>query len=186
MKPIAHAVRSLRAVRHYLPGEIDPSVLNRWIDAARWCGSSRNGQPWRFIAVDDRDVLAQLAVLGGYTRHLEGCSMALVVASRRDGPEFSRTFDLGRICQSLMLLAAEDGYGSCIGIFEPRDNMRRAAQLVDVPAELEVDLAIAFGLPAPNDREPSVSPPGRLTVPELLAFGSYRQSWPRPSSPAGT
>jgi len=126
--------------------------------------------------VQNREILRNLASLGDYAGHVGNCSAAIVLASHREGPEFSRSFDLGRVAQSLMLVAAEDGWGSCIAVFEPRANMIKAAQLLDIPSELEVDLALAFGranssLPLDG---PSPSPSGRMKTAELLSVEHFR------------
>jgi nitroreductase len=150
-------------------------MIIAWLESARWCGSGRNSQPWRFISVRSRASLERLSRMGEYTSHLEHCAVALVVASLRCEPEFSRCFDLGRICQSLMLLAAADGVESCPAVFEPLENRLEAKALLAVPPELELDLAIALGV-----RDQSVgseprgpSPKGRLPVPVLLSEERY-------------
>jgi len=49
-----------RAVRLFAPGEVDDATVARLIDAATRAPSSRNSQPWRFIAVRDRAIKDQL------------------------------------------------------------------------------------------------------------------------------
>lgn len=174
---LALSIASLRSVRRYGPDDVTQDQVVSWLTSARWCGSGHNSQPWRFITVRSRETLAQLARLGDYADHLEGCAVAIVVASLRCEPEFSRCFDLGRISQSLMLLAAADGIGSCIAVFEPLERRRKVAAILGVPTDMEVDLAIAFGVPIDDEERISdgPSPRGRLAVDDLLRDESFRK-----------
>lgn len=172
LSAVARAQRSLRAVRHYVDRPVDPDLVNGWLETARWCGSSRNSQPWRFFVIRNRRTLGELAILGECSTHLADASLAIVI-SAVDGPyPFSTTFDLGRVSQSLMLSAHADGVGSCIAIFEPDDNVQRARNLVGVPMSMACNLAIGFGYAseAPAESGPRPSPPGRLALRDLVAF----------------
>jgi nitroreductase len=175
---LATSIASLRAVRRYKPDPIDQTRLAAWLEAARWCGSGKNSQPWRFISVRSRATLTRLSRLGEYTSHLDDCAVAIVVASLHSEPEFSRCFDLGRICQSIMLLAAADGVGSCPAVFEPLENRLEAATLLGVPAEVELDLAIALGVHDQTGRSepPGPSPKGRHPVAVLLSEERYHDN----------
>lgn len=48
------AIASRREVRDYAERAIPAEVRRRILEAGRVAGSSRNGQPWRFVATDDR------------------------------------------------------------------------------------------------------------------------------------
>ena len=55
------ALRTVRQIRQYAPGPVPDDVLAEILEAARWTGSSRNTQPWRFIVVEDPDRRRALA-----------------------------------------------------------------------------------------------------------------------------
>lgn len=79
------AIRGLRAVRHFRADPVGVSVVERIVDTARWTGSARNRQPWRFVAVTDPDARRALSRLGGYAVHLATAPLVLVLASRDNG-----------------------------------------------------------------------------------------------------
>jgi len=166
---ITTAVRSLRAVRYYSDQEIEPAQVRRWVDTARWTGSSKNSQPWRFVTVRDSDRLEALSRLGEHAGHLEGCAVAVAIGMRPGPHPFATALDLGRVVQSLMLAAHADGVGSCVAVFEPAGNVRRAGEMLGAGDELVIDLAIGFGH-ADHTAEPAAgpSPPDRLPVDVLL------------------
>lgn len=167
---VCAAVRELRACRSYSTRAVPEAEVERWIDIARWCGSSRNSQPWRFISVRNQESLAELSVLGDYASHLAGCSVAIAIAMAPGPYPFSRTLDLGRMVQTLILLAHDAGVASCIAVFEPRDHVEVASRLLGLPNGYVVDLALSFGFCARSNTEPSASPSqrGRLPLSALL------------------
>ena len=57
------AMRTLRAVRRLRPDPIPAPVLERVLEAASWAPTGGNVQPWRVIAVRDRELVAQLGLL---------------------------------------------------------------------------------------------------------------------------
>lgn len=161
------AVRSLRATREFTSDAVPDGEFERWLESARWTGSSKNSQPWRFTLVRDRATKALLGDCGDWARHLASAPLVAVV-STVDGPyPFSTIFDTGRIVQSLMLVAAEAGYGSCIAVFEPASNITRVRSAVQIPDDERVDLAIAFGRPATRPGPPSLGR-GRMPGSRLI------------------
>jgi nitroreductase len=57
------AMRTLRAVRRLRPDPIPEDVLARVLEAASWAPTGGNVQPWRAIAVRDRNLVRQLGEL---------------------------------------------------------------------------------------------------------------------------
>jgi len=60
---VYEAMRTLRAVRRLKPDPIPAEVLHRVLEAATWAPTGGNRQPWRIIAVKDREKKARLGVL---------------------------------------------------------------------------------------------------------------------------
>jgi len=137
-------MRSLRAVRRFAAEPVADQVLLDVLDVARWTGSSKNTQPWHLIVVRDRSALQSLANCGPYAGHLAGAQVAIVLVME-DG---NRRFDEGRLAQNLMLAGWAHGVGSCIGSLYPEPNVRRAKELLGVPASKWLHTAISFGYPA--------------------------------------
>jgi nitroreductase len=169
------AIRSLRASRCHSSQRVEDDLLTGWVESARWCGSSRNSQPWRFVAVRDRDTLRTLSRHGDSAYHLAECDVAVVVVATPSPYPFSLVFDLGRVAQCLMLLAHADGVGSCVAVFGPNASVVAAGSLVGIPPEWSAELAIGFGYPRPGPRT-TLSPGGRVPAAELLHWERYSGS----------
>ena len=58
-------LRGLRAVRQLRPDPLPEAVLHDIVEVARWSGSAGNRQPWEFVVVRDRGMLARLATIDG-------------------------------------------------------------------------------------------------------------------------
>jgi nitroreductase len=165
-------VRSLiaqRATRSFLPTPIPAETLTDLVECVRWTGSARNRQPWRFVAVHDAPVRAQLARLGAYAGFLADAPVVLVLLSPEDR-QLDTEFDLGRIAQSITLAAAAAGLGSCVASLYPDDQARRAANLVRAEPGWSARHAIAVGHPAapPTRSGRSAVPRGRHDTADLL------------------
>ena len=55
------AIASRREVREYEPRALPPEVEERILDAGRLSGSAKNRQPWRFVVIESRDTIDQIA-----------------------------------------------------------------------------------------------------------------------------
>ncbi len=60
---IYEAMRTLRAVRRLRPDPIPDAVLRRVMEAATWAPTGGNRQPWRIIAVKEREPKKRLGAL---------------------------------------------------------------------------------------------------------------------------
>ncbi len=171
-------VRSLRSVRQFVDASIPEDVLNRILQAGRWSGSSKNGQPWQFIVVRQREILEKLAGCGKFAGHLRGAALAIVIVTT---PNYISGFDAGRAAQNMMLAAWSEGIGSCIASMHDEACAKSA---LDVPADKQVQVAISFGYPDPAadttiDGKPRSAVPGnigRRPLDELVFHEKYGYS----------
>ena len=150
---VSDAIRTKRAIRLFtdqpLPEEAVAAILN----AGRRAQSSKNTQPWNFVAVRERATLKALAECGTYAQHLAGAAMAVVVVSVDPAQRWSIMFDCGQSAAYMQLAAWELGIGSCLGTIYEAD---KARALLGVPADQHVNVAISFGYPAPDQQRPAV------------------------------
>lgn len=170
-RTLLEALTSLRATRWFTADPVTDDDLRRVLEAARWTGSARNRQPWRFAVVRDRSRLADLGRLGAYAGHLAGAPLAVLVAVDADVSRDDAEFDAGRAAQNLMLAAHALGLGSCPASFFPAENVTRAGDLIGLKAPWRVRTAISLGRPAPAPEGRSAIPTGRLPLTELVIDG---------------
>jgi nitroreductase len=151
-------LKSLRTVRVFSGEPVSQEALDDILEVARWSGSARNRQPWKFLVVRDRGTLERLAVLEGYAQHLAGAAVAIVLVMAGNPAKFEQeTFDEGRLAERISLAAASHGLGAAVGWFagEGRGAVKR---ILRIPDERLVRTALSLGHPAQNP------PHGRSTL----------------------
>jgi len=141
---ISEAIRTKRAVRQFrnqaLPEETVLAILN----SGRRAQSSKNTQPWHFIAIRNKDTLKSLSKLGQWAMHLEGAALGVAIITPDPASRFSVMFDAGQSAAYMQLAAWELGVGSCLAtIYEPD----QARELLGFPADWHLRIALSFGYP---------------------------------------
>lgn len=167
----AELLRSLAArpaVRSFTKQPVPPQVLEQIVDVARWTGSARNRQPWRFVAVRERESLEKLGALGAYAQHLASAPCALVLLSADNGFQDTE-FDLGKVSQTVALVATALGLGSCLATIYPATNVTIAASLLRVENGWLPRHAISLGYPGAPFTGTRAVTSGRLSTAELLS-----------------
>jgi nitroreductase len=164
------AIRSKRAVRQFRPEPLTEDEVRRILDAGRRSQSSKNSQPWHFIAVRDRDTLRQLSQMGDWLGHVAGAALCVVICIP---VENDRTiwhfFDTGQSAAYMQLAAQELGIGSCLGTIYQPDAVRA---LLGFPADLQARLLISFGYPA-EDLPPGKGKAGRRGLDDVVHWDRW-------------
>lgn len=172
-----HRVRPLlrvRQVREFTDAPVDPDALGSIADAARWSGSSRNTQPWRFVVIRASEILRRLADASQpQTRALETARAAVAIAAiREQGSAVSHAFDEGRAAERMLIAASLLDLGA--GIAWIRSEARPlVAELLGLPDDRFVRTIIAIGHPTEAAREPK-SARGQARLPREETVFSER------------
>jgi nitroreductase len=118
--------------------------VDRIVQAAHLTASSANGQPWHFVAVQNRETLGRLGELAKTGPYIAQAQLAVVVGIEQ-ASRFALS-DASRAVQDMMLVAWSDGVGSnWVGFLNfPQD----VSTLVGIPAQYEVLAIVPFGYPA--------------------------------------
>jgi nitroreductase len=156
-------VASRRSVRKYDPRPVEAEKIELCLEAARLAPSASNGQPWRFIVVDEpalREEVALACVGPGlnFNRFVKQAPVLVVLvlepstALNRIGAIIKRVryplIDIGIAAEHLCLQAAESGLGTCmLGWFDEG----KIKKLLGVPRSRRLGLVITLGYPAPGD-----------------------------------
>jgi nitroreductase len=150
-------IASRRSVRTYRPDPVPEDLILRCLEAARTAPSWRNGQCWRFMVVQDHQMIEQLAAqrIFGYPINSWLTSAPAVVVACADPRESGQHGDLpywavdtAIAMEHLVLAAAALGLGACwIGGFE-EETVRR---LLGIPEPIRIVAYTPLGFPA--DRE---------------------------------
>ncbi|MBI4590598.1 MAG: nitroreductase family protein [Candidatus Rokubacteria bacterium] len=180
---VADAIRTKRAVRDFAPQRLPDDVVRSIVNAGRRAQSSKNTQPWHFIAIQERQMLETLSRLGPFAGHLAGAALGVAVLSPNHAPRWSIMFDAGQAAAYMQLAAWELGVASCLATIYEQDAARN---LLGFPDDLHLNVALSFGYPL----DPTVltAPPragGRRPFEESVHVERWRARAPRPPDPRG-
>ena len=117
-------------------------IKGRILEAARLTASSKNTQHWRFILVQDRKNIANLAADSPTGPWVRGSDFAVIVSIDPKVP--SSTIDAGRVAQDMQLAAWNEGVASGVYTGIRKDELRRD---FGIPSSLEPTIVVAFGYP---------------------------------------
>jgi nitroreductase len=168
---VSEAIRLKRAVRQFKPDPLPEEVILAILNAGRRSQSSKNSQPWHFIAIRDRAILKALSECGNWAGHLAGAPLGVAILTSDPAEKFQTMFDAGQAAAYMQLAGWELGVGSCpASIYEPE----KARQLLGFPADLHLRIALSFGYP--DDESRLTAPPvkgGRKAFDETVHWEKW-------------
>ncbi len=166
------AITSRRQVRSFTDEPLAAEDLRQILEAGRRAPSSRNGQPWDFVVVSDRQQLGRLSgVWQGATWMADStATIALVMPSIDDArEELIGRFDLGQAAMQMMIAAA--GLGIATGQAACMDQPL-AQDVLGFPDGKQCALLIALGYPADRPLTP-IKRPARRDYDDVVHFGTW-------------
>ena len=141
---VYEAIRTILAVRKFQDRPVPAELIHRIVESARLTSSSRNGQPWQFIVIQNRETLkkiGEMAVSGPYTAD---AAFAVAVAYEKESP--FGVSDGSLAIHSMMLTAWEAGVGSNWVGFAGRYGAT-IAPLLGLPDTYDILAVVPFGYP---------------------------------------
>jgi nitroreductase len=170
-------LRRTRQYREFTTEPVDRAALDAIADVARWSGSSRNNQPWRFIVITDEAILRRFWTIGlPQTRALETATAAIaIVLPADDSHEIGNAFDEGRAAERILIAAGMLDLGA--GIAWIQSGIRGAVgEVLDLPSDHFIRTIVAIGHPTDAARQPkSVAGSARLPREETV----FEERWPK-------
>jgi len=168
---VKEAIQTKRAVRQFKDMPLPQEVMTAILNAGRRAQSSKNSQPWEFIAITDKATLKALSECGDWAGHLAGAALGVALLSPDPAEKFQTMFDLGQAAGYMQLAAWELGVGSCpASIYKPE----QARELLGFPAHLHLRIALSFGYP--EDEEALTAAPrkgGRKSLEEAVHWEKW-------------
>jgi len=190
---VAAAIRNRRAVRDYEPKDLERSLIAEVVDEAIWAPSGMNRQPWSFLVIEGRDVLAacsaeakafmlsqaadhpELAAVKGLLEQADfnifynAPALILICATASDEMAVK---DCCLAAQTLMLAAHDRGLGTCwIGFSEGWLNTPQAKRRLGIPEAVRPVAPIIIGHPKAGPGHAPERRPAELRYLEATAGG---------------
>jgi nitroreductase len=168
---VSEAIRTKRAVRQFTDQPLPEETVLAILNAGRRAQSSKNTQPWNFVAVRQRSTLQALSKLGEWAGHLAGAALGVAILTSDPATRFSVMFDAGQAAAYMQLAAWEMGIGSCLAtIYEPE----AARQILAFPEKMHLRIALSFGYPLDaNQLSASPKKGGRKASAEVIHWEKW-------------
>lgn len=182
---VIEAIHARRATRSYSPRKVEEATVRSLLASAVQAPSAMNGQPWRFVVVEERErlkrysdrakaLLLRMAV-DHKTRRYEDMlrdesfnvfydAPTLIVICAKEGGPYVQA-DCWLAAENLMLAACDAGLGSCcIGFAIPLLNTPEIKAELAIPSDTAAIAPIIVGYPA------HAVPPVARTEPQILCW----------------
>ena len=92
----------MRQARQYTSEPVTDDIITELLEIARWTGSSRNTQPWHFIAITDKEILRQISQLRTPINWVAEAPLGIAIVLDGDAA-LSEAYDEGRVTERLMI-----------------------------------------------------------------------------------
>ncbi|RHJ78096.1 nitroreductase family protein [Parabacteroides sp. AM08-6] len=151
MESFATLIKTRRSTRKFTDRLLNPEQVEMILRAALMAPASKRSNPWQFVVVEDKEMLAKLATCKkAGSAFLEGCALAVVVLA--NVMESDVWVEDASVASIYMQLQAEDlGLGSCWCQIRNRftaddtDANQYVRDLLNIPYQLDVLSIIGFG-----------------------------------------
>ncbi|MCG8684327.1 MAG: nitroreductase family protein [Desulfobacterales bacterium] len=147
-------IRQRRSIRQFTSEPISKEIRDQLIEAALRSPSSRSFNPWRFIVVDDPDLLEKLSKAKPHgASFLKNAPLGIVVCADATASDVW-VEDCSIASAFIHLAAASLGLGSCWIQIRKRDHSQDLSadtyikDLLLAPDNLMIESIIAIGYPA--------------------------------------
>jgi nitroreductase len=155
-------IRNRRSVRRYTDAPIPRVDLETIVDCARLAATGSNKQPWDFIVVTDRTMIAEFKVSGTWIT-----ASAAVIVVVMDPKSRWWIEDGAAAIENMLLAGTALGYGTCWveGDALPREALFK--KLLGIPEDKRVMALIPIGVPA------EIPSPAKKPLEQVIHWEKY-------------
>lgn len=139
-----------RSIRKFTNQAVEPEKIDRLLRAAMQAPSAVNQQPWEFIVVQDKEVLAQVAATSPYANPVISSGVTFVLLADEDKMKVPAAWhqDMGAAAENLLLEAVHLGLGGVwLGVSTTDVVMQNVSNLFQLPKNIRPFAFLAVGYP---------------------------------------
>jgi len=157
---ILNIIKERRSIRKFQEKEIPQEIVDKLIEALIWAPSAGNLQSRKFYFVFNETIKKELAKAALGQNFIAKAPLVVIgcIDDKITGRYRERGKNLYSICdvalsiQNLMLLAREEGLGTCwVGAFDEKE----VKEILNLPENLRPITIVPIGYPAEKPRAPA-------------------------------
>jgi nitroreductase len=170
-------IKKRRSIRQYKDEHVHREIVEKILNAGIWAPSGMNSQPWRFVVIENRNIISKLSertkeilsempwptdLLQKYAKSekdtifYDAPLLILLCVPKNQELRSINLLDCGLAAQNMLLTAYQEGLGSCFIGFACFLNQDPAfLAYLGVPANHEIIAPMIFGYPAEDPKPKS-------------------------------
>jgi nitroreductase len=144
-------IHTRRSIRKYENRLVPEEMVQKLLAAAMQAPSARNQQPWQFVVIDDRAMLAEIPVFMPNAAMAGEAPLAILICGdlSLEKSEGYWVVDCAAATQNLLLAAHALGLGAVwCGVFPREPRMEGLRRLVGLPENVMAHSLVVLGFPA--------------------------------------
>lgn len=158
-------IRNRRSIRTYAANkQVERSVIEQIVDAARVAPTAMNHQPWEFLVITNRELLASIPPVLGHAEFIANAAFCVLVLGQKIPYAIE---DCCAATENLILAGEAFGLGSCWVAGRDQEYAAKLSKSFGVPDTHELFNIVSFGYPAES---PVVE---KRPLAEMLHWESY-------------
>ena len=134
--PVIEGILSAHAIKNYTEEAVSQEDLDLILAAGAQAPSARNLQPWRFIVVQNAELVSQISRNGG--------TIIIIAGQQGAGAGMDVSFDCGLATQNMYLAAQSLGLGANI-VMSPLAAVNAMADTLCIPEGYEATMVLTIG-----------------------------------------
>lgn len=143
------AICARRSVRDFTGAAVSEQDIRALLEAGMAAPSARNLQPWRFIAVSNRQELDRLAEIHPYAKMLKSAGACIAVCGDREVNEDFWVQDCSAATENILVAAALLKLGACwLGVHPRAEREKSLKEHLGIPNRFGLLCLVAVGVPA--------------------------------------
>lgn len=164
MEGVNPIIAQRKSCRSFLNHEVSINDIKLLLESARWAPSGKNGQPWRFIIVKEKETKKKIVNCSIYKEWMiDADTLIIVYLEKEKSYNYKKDIQaVGAAIENICLQATAMGIGSCwIGEILAKEVM--VNQILEVPQTFELMAVICIGY-----EDKSVQRTERLELDEII------------------
>ena len=145
-----NAILNRKSIRKYKDTKVSDEIVEELLRAGMQAPSAGNEQPWEFIVLRNKEVMAKITEVHPYSRMLLNTDVAIVVCGDESKEIFKGFWvqDCSAATENILLAAEEKGLGAVwLGVYPVEDRVEGIKKILNLPDSVIPLSIIPIGYP---------------------------------------
>ncbi len=148
---VLEAIRTRRSIRRFQDQAVPEELVQQLLKAAMNAPSARNGQPWQYVVIDDRELLGRIAEINPNAQMAASAPLGILVCGdlKLEKSAGYWVVDCAAAVENMLLAAHGLGLGAVwTGVYPRERRMEGLKLLLGLPDHVVAHSLVVVGYPA--------------------------------------